>query len=123
MSTLERVSPQLVLRKTDATVRVTAPGLPTASSTPMSSTTMPLVSRKPDAALAAAQSPASSVPTSSPGVLARDTNAQAAQHPRAWTTTGHLDIDWITEQVGSRLARRLEIDRERQGVRQWRQVS
>ena len=34
-----------------------------------------------------------------------------------------IDIDWVTEQVGNRLARRLEVERERLGVRRWRQAN
>jgi hypothetical protein len=34
-----------------------------------------------------------------------------------------LDLEWLTQQVSSRLARRLEIERERLGVRPWRQSS
>lgn len=34
-----------------------------------------------------------------------------------------MDIDWIAQQVASRLERRLEIERERLGVRPWRQSS
>lgn len=47
----------------------------------------------------------------------------AAPTPAPGTDATEMDIDWIAEQVGHRLARRLEVDRERMGVRQWRQLS
>jgi len=34
-----------------------------------------------------------------------------------------MDLEWLTQQVSARLARRLEIERERLGVRPWRQSS
>jgi hypothetical protein len=34
-----------------------------------------------------------------------------------------LDLEWLTHQVSHRLARRLEIERDRLGVRPWRQSS
>jgi hypothetical protein len=40
--------------------------------------------------------------------------------PAVPTYPAAVDIDWITQQVSGRLARRLEIERERLGVRPWR---
>ena len=49
--------------------------------------------------------------------------APAAATEGAWRSADLRTIDWIAEQVTYRLARRLEIERERMGVRAWRQVS
>jgi hypothetical protein len=55
--------------------------------------------------------------------VAAATSADAAPSSRSWRPADERNIEWITEQVGLRLARRLEIERERMGVRRWRQVS
>ena len=91
----------------------------------------PLLWRKPDAV--AAPQVAGSLPTittAASAVIAREAAAPVQtptpdqpMHAPASTSAVAMDIDWITEQVGSRLARRLEIERERLGVRPWRQVS
>jgi len=54
-------------------------------------------------------------------IVARSAD-ESHRHAHAGTSTSSYDwnIDWITEQVGRRLARRLEIERERMGARSWR---
>jgi len=43
--------------------------------------------------------------------------------PSTPASAQRMDLEWLTQQVSSRLARRLEIERERLGVRPWRQSS
>lgn len=86
----------LVMRRPDITAHRPAPTSPPAISTPAITTSAPsTIARAP-------ASPVASPHVASPG------RADAAQ------------IDWIAEQVGNRLARRFEIERERMGVRSWR---
>lgn len=86
----------LLLRKAVSAAPVTnAPGIaPTSGSV--------------DARSAAVPGPAASAPAGDVG------NLSAAQ------ANVTLNIDWIAQQVSSRLERRLEIERERVGVRSWR---
>jgi hypothetical protein len=85
----------------------------------------PLLFRKPDMAAPAAQvygNPPAITPAAA-GVISRSA-ATPATHPGqdfAATPDVAMDIDWITQQVSSRLSRQLEIERERLGVRPWRQ--
>ncbi len=101
----------------------------------VATTTTPLVFRKAVAAIPAfhpskeSSSIASTVTTSAPkGVVARmpaapeSTVGEAARTPTE-VREAPMDIEWITQQVSSRLARRLEIERDRLGVRPWRQSS
>jgi len=62
-----------------------------------------------------------SITTAAPQIVARTTD-ERHRNAHAGTSTSSYDwnIDWITEQVGRRLARRLEIERERMGARSWR---
>jgi len=63
-----------------------------------------------------------------PGVIARKEAApehlpKAIGHSPAVKYAGDTEIDRISAQVEDRLARRLEIERERLGVRPWRQAN
>jgi hypothetical protein len=90
----------------------------------------PLVLRKADVTVvspaAAKQLP--TISTAQPRVIAREVaatpHAQSMQHAAIpemeRPEMDRLDIIRIAELVESRLGRRLEIERERQGVRQWR---
>jgi len=70
-------------------------------------------------------------PLQTPSISSAPTSAIARTHDAHGTSTYHAEtghahdwnLDWIAEQVGKRLARRLEIERERTGVRQWRQAN
>lgn len=88
----------------------------------------PLVLRKADVAVAPSV-PSQQLPTistSAPGVIAREVIATSRSAPneiareQAGQSPSGVEIDRIVEQVESRLARRFEIERERQGVRSWR---
>ena len=85
-----------------------------------------LVLRKAVVSTGTSQGPAQppSITPSTQQVIARTADGDHAT-PNAGTSTFSNDwnIDWIAEQVGSRLARRLDIERERLGVRPWRQVN
>jgi hypothetical protein len=87
----------------------------------------PLVLRRMLAAPAQSSTPLSTVMPPPPTVqLPREETPVPAQHkpaPAVATKVGaHTgsDIDRIAEEVGRRLMRRLEIERERKGIRQWR---
>jgi hypothetical protein len=110
--------------------------LPVLSATPpVTAVSAPLLLRKPDAAArpSRAAPPAPAITTSATGVIARTAAAPhstpnghgshadaAAPEKGAWAYGEYWNIDRIVEQVGLRLARRLEVERERTGVRQWR---
>jgi hypothetical protein len=62
--------------------------------------------------------------TTSPSASSVNAPVSAAASSDGTRSYGHEgNIDWIADQVGKRLLRRLEIDRERMGIRSWRQVS
>lgn len=103
------------------------------SSTGMSSTAAktatasfaPLLFRKPDITAPAAQV-SGKLPTitpAAPGVISRTAAAPASNPGQVFAAAPDvaMDIDWIAQQVSSRLERRLDIERERLGVRPWRQ--
>jgi hypothetical protein len=95
----------------------------TASSPTIAAAPTQLVLRKAMASTTANQSAIElpSITPSPPQIVARTTD-ESRRHAHAGTSTSSYDwnIDWITEQVGRRLARRLEIERERMGARSWR---
>lgn len=121
--------PLLVQRATAATRSsgVSAPGGVTILPSTTAVAPSQLVLRKPDAVAApAVQSTtpsASAQPAVARGDRAAASGAESAPNAGAWSQANERSIDWIAEQVGQRLVRRLEIERERMGVRQWRQVS
>jgi hypothetical protein len=97
------------------------------------STSVPLVLRKADAAVGppAAGKRSPTISASAPRVIAREVAATAQPVPDGnayvenacapamqWASAPQIAL--IVEQVESRLARRFEIERERQGVRSWR---
>ena len=131
MNPIARTSPPLIARKADSAERLPVVGaLPVTTASPTAaSTSAQLVLRKPIVTAAPSQSPAPPTITPSPhNVIARTANETApesvGQRSHAPYTHSHdIDIDSLAEEVGNRLARRLEIERERMGVRQWRQVS
>lgn len=106
-------------RATDAQPSVGGPSLsPIASSAP-------LVLRKSNAAASTTGgTPATAATTTSAvttPLVARSATTSSHHAPAAARPTQHaLDLDWVAEQVGQRIARRLEIERERLGVRSWR---
>ncbi|MEP6620363.1 MAG: hypothetical protein ABJE47_13650 [bacterium] len=113
-------------RKADAPAQSLAPsvrlGIPASPSVAASA----LLLRKPEqvASPSVSRAQAPSITTTSRDVVARTAEApQPATSDAPWSYTDDRNIDWIAEQVGNRLARRLEIERERMGVRQWRQLS
>ena len=86
----------------------------------------PLVLRRMLAAPAQSSTPLSSVmPPATVQLPREETPAPLPQKPelavakKVGAQTGS-DIDRIAEEVGRRLMRRLEIERERKGLRQWR---
>lgn len=108
----------------------TAAALPLATALPSTMTSPSLVAVPPQLVLRKAivstetnrgPSHPLSITTSAPQVVAR-TADEGRGSPHAGTSTFSYDwnIDWITEQVGRRLARRLEVERERLGARPWR---
>jgi hypothetical protein len=125
-----------VTRSADSVIRsattgsVAGPGIPHVAQNDKrtgSPTAAPLVLRKPSNAARANITPPSTTP-STPAITTQPAASviarTAAPNPapvahRAVPTPPH-DIDWIAEQVGNRIARRLEIERERLGVRSWR---
>jgi hypothetical protein len=101
-------------------------GLLTVGAQPMvvSTAPTPLVLRKHAAAVRTDPShPTRSAIGPSPTDAIVPEAAPAAATEGAWRSADLSTIDWIAEQVAHRLARRLEIERERMGVRSWRQVS
>jgi hypothetical protein len=104
------------------TPRVGAPASTTTSPVNAAALTQ-LVLRKAVAGREASQRPIQplSITPSPPQVIARTADDRHPV-PLAGTSTSSYEwnIDWITEQVGRRLARRLEIERERMGARSWR---
>jgi hypothetical protein len=89
--------------------------------------TAPLILRKPSSAAHATTTPTAATPSTpavtpqpASSVIARTAAPSAAAAPHRPIPTPPHDIDWIAEQVGQRIARRLEIERERLGVRSWR---
>jgi hypothetical protein len=121
-----------VSRKVDATARPTplSSGADRQSSSPAAVTgnaVTPLVMRRPDIAAhrpAPTSPPAISTPaitTAAPSTIARaPASPVASPHASTPVRADAAHIDWIAEQVGNRLARRFEIERERMGVRSWR---
>jgi hypothetical protein len=82
-----------------------------------------LVLRKPIVSTETSRGPSQplSITTSTPQVVARTADhGSGTPHTGTSTYSHEWNIDWITEQVGRRLARRLEVERERLGVRPWR---
>lgn len=141
VSSVSPTSIPLLSRKMDAAARLPVssaapitPALPvtTVSKTP-SAAPVHLLFRKPDAAATASHPPtpaptitrhAPSIASSPTGVVARMPVAPDATLLGPASMHEHdPHLDWIAEQVGHRLARRLEVERERMGVRQWRQLS
>ena len=121
----------LLMRKAATTQHHGSGGLAVAVASPavVRSASTQLLLRAPDAS-----APAVPPRTATPPVAGASAGGSAGATPRAagpqstardstWTHAGEANIEWIAEQVGNRLARRLEIERERMGVRQWRQVS
>jgi hypothetical protein len=118
----------LLLRKADSAkpsprasgLRVTSPLSASVTAAPM-----PLLMRQTEAG--AAPPPAETPLLWTAGSAVSSAQTTASPHLNATESAGthpnEPSIDWIAEQVGNRLARRLEIERERRGVRQWRQVS
>jgi len=87
-----------------------------------------LVLRKPDVAARPVHTRATapSISTSPTGVIARQAAAPVAPTAPSegtWRGADSRTIEWIADLVASRLAHRLEIDRERMGGQPWRQVS
>lgn len=126
--TTSRAAAPLILRKIDAAARVrAATALPAVSAVQNVSSAPPrLVLRKPSVPVAAAPllSPAPSIAAAPASVIARTHDAYGpAPHHGESRQARDWDIDWIAEQVGRRLARRLEIERERTGIRSWRQAN
>ena len=96
---ITRTTQSLVFRKSLA-----VPATPPATDTPsITRTPTSVISRKAEAPA----SKAKDAPISAPAA-ARDRS---------------IDLDWMTREVSSRLARQLEIERERLGVRTWRPSS
>jgi hypothetical protein len=86
-----------------------------------------LVFRKSLATAVASQpADAPSITPAPTGVIARKPEASApvSKHAHAPAPAAardrSLDLDWVTREVSTRLARELEIERERLGVRTWR---
>lgn len=118
-------SSRLVWRKPDPETRApAAPALPAIVAAPSMSPAPPrLVLRKAVAAATSAGHPSQppSIATAPGSVIARTSDTPGAGSQYGETGHGHdWNIEWIAEQVGKRLARRLEIERERTGARQWR---
>lgn len=121
-------SSRLVWRKSDAaTPTPAARALPAITAAPtISIAPQPLVLRKavvPSTRAGASMQPPS-ISTAPASVIARTHDAHGATSSQG--EAGHADdwnIEWIAEQVGKRLARRLEIERERTGIRPWRQAN
>jgi hypothetical protein len=86
----------------------------------------PLVLRRMLAAPAQSSTPLSpGMPPATVQLPREETPAPLPQKPNPYLATAageHAgsDIDRIAEEVGRRLMRRLEIERERKGIRQWR---
>jgi hypothetical protein len=86
----------------------------------------PLVLRRMLAAPAQSSSPFPTVmPPPTVQLPREETPAPLQQKPNPYGETNAgaqtgSDIDRIAEEVGRRLMRRLEIERERKGIRQWR---
>jgi hypothetical protein len=86
----------------------------------------PLVLRRMLAAPAQSSSPFPTVmPPPTVQLPREETPAPLQQKPNPYGETNAgaqtgSDIDRIVEEVGRRLMRRLEIERERKGIRQWR---
>jgi hypothetical protein len=119
-------SAPLLWRKVDASAQ--APVVSAVRSTTVSpqggAASLPLVFRKPDvhATPSPSRSGVQAPSTTSPNGVKAHKPAPPKAAPRigAAAVADGLNLDWITEQVGTRLARRLEIERERMGVRPWR---
>ena len=123
--TARAISP-IIWRKSDPTSPPipTVPALAATTSSPtIVAAPTQLVLRKAMVSPIASQSHVQlpSITPSAPQMVAR-TADESHRHAHANTSTSSHDwnIDWITEQVGRRLARRLEIERERMGARSWR---
>ena len=121
-------SSRLVWRKLDTTLHApAAPALTATSATPSVSAPPPrLVLRKAVAAATSAGHPSQppSIATAPASVIARTSDASGAGSQYGESNHAHdWNIEWIADQVGKRLARRLEIERERTGARQWRQAN
>jgi hypothetical protein len=116
-------SPSLLWRKGDvAAGNPVASPFPMAAASPTSSfaPTNPtqLVLRK--SVNSSGAGPAPHHPPATTPVTARPSDMTSATPHADRATYSPWDVDWITEQVSRRLARRLEIERERMGVRRWR---
>jgi hypothetical protein len=88
----------------------------------------PPVLRKIERATPTSVAETSTITSRAPTAIARALATARSQsdeemYSHAMQCAGDPEVDRIAEQVESRLARRLEIERERQGVRPWRQGS
>ena len=131
-SSVAQTSMPHVSRKVDTTARSTPSSSgadrPSFSPSPVvGNAATPLVMRRPDITAhgpAPTSPPAISSPaitTSAPSTIARaPASPVASPHVASPGRADAAQIDWIAEQVGNRLARRFEIERERMGVRSWR---
>jgi hypothetical protein len=117
--------PPVLWQKSNTTAPIAAAaGLANTTASPsISAAPTQLVLRKAVVSGQANQGPTQSpsITPSPPQIIARMAADEGHRTAYGPSTSSHdWNIDWITEQVGRRLARRLEIERERMGTRSWR---